>query len=366
MNMKHTADISRGDSYSTYNSVTSYHIKFLLVLSVLSLAFPAMSCGCTPSPEILMDRENDNPPMTIHLKSPTIADRETDIGLKSLDVFTFRTEGLKNLDSYQRFDSLSGSEVRIASGSGERRIFICANSQWQRNDWAVINSIEALDGFKADIENARRMYPLMTGEVSSSECEAAHVSLNMLASEIQINSLRCDFSDKGYKGCNISDVMIYLINVNASCGITSEGVTMPERIINSGRFDPYDTGKLREPDMISASLKEDISSRAIYPDIRLRCYPNASIEESPGSPFTKLVIQGILKGVTYYWPIAVGREGNDENGTNGIFRNCIYRYDITITGKGSLDPEVCADGKAIDINIETKPWKEKDSYSIRY
>ena len=141
---------------------------------------------------------------------------------------------------------------------------------------------------------------------------------------------------------------------------------MPERIINSGRLDPSDVSKLCEPDMISTSLKEDISSRAIYPDIRLRCYPNASSEESPGSPFTKLVIQGMLKGVTYYWSIAVGREWNKENGTSGLFRNCIYSYDITITGKGSLDPDVCADRKTIDIEIETEPWKEKDSYSIAY
>lgn len=360
--MKQTADISRGDSSTTYNSVISNIVYFLLVLSALSLVFPAMSCGCTPSASIITDDETYPHSRILQLKSPITADDGNDHVLTSLDVFAFRTDGLKHLDSYQRFDSLSGNEVRIASGSGQKRIFVCANSQWQRNDWAIVNSIEALAGFKADMENERMKSPLMTGEVSTCDGKVTSVYLSMLASEIHINSLRCDFSDKGYKGCNISDVRIYLINVNASCGITSEGVTMPERIINSGRLDPYDMGKLCEPDLICVSLGEDISSEAMYPEIRLRCYPNASAEESPGSPFTKLVIEGAIMGETYYWPIAVGRQGN----TNGIFRNCIYCYDITITGKGSPDPDVCADMEAIDINIETKPWKEKDSYSISY
>ena len=363
--MTHTADISRVISLSAYNSVNS--VNFLLVLSVLSLALPAMSCGCTPCSELLVDDKTDDPTSILHLKSPSDAISGEYQGMSSLDVFTFRTDGLKHLDSYQRFDDLDRSEVRIASGSGERKIFVCANSQWNRKEWTIVNSIEALEGFKADLEYEKRMFPLMTGETSAEDGSETSVRLKMLVSEIRIHSLRCDFSDKGYNGCTISDVRVYLINVNASCGITSEGTIMPERIINFGRLDPNDINKFEEPDLISVKLTENISSETIYPDICLRCYPNSCLEESLGSPFTKLVIEGKIKGETYYWSVAVGRQGErNEDNSYGIFRNSIYRYDIIIIGKGSKDPDICADKKSMAIKFETELWKEKDLYSITY
>ena len=140
--MTHTADISRVNSPSIYNSVNSYHINFLLVLSILSLAFPAMSCGCTPSSQLTLKDEGDHMASILHLKSPDNTNSGECHGMKSLDVFTFRTDGPNHLDSYQRFDNLDDYKVRIASGSGKRHLFVCANGQWHRKGWTIVNSIE--------------------------------------------------------------------------------------------------------------------------------------------------------------------------------------------------------------------------------
>jgi hypothetical protein len=87
-------------------------------------------------------------------------------------------------------------------------------------------------------------------------------------------------------------------------------------------------------------------------------------EEGPGSPFTRLVIQGVLDGEVWYWPIDINRgEGRSPEGIAG---NCSYSFDIKLTRKGSADPDTAIKTESATIIMEVEKWEEKEEYSVAF
>ena len=80
----------------------------------------------------------------------------------------------------------------------------------------------------------------------------------------------------------------------------------------------------------------------------------------PGTPFTRLVIEGKIQGETFYWPLDI----NKEDGGYGIGRNERYIYDITITRKGTKDPDSPVRKEDIDINFNVEKWNEKEGCEV--
>lgn len=359
--MNKTADIGREFPHN-HNSVPSYYIKIWLVLSKLKFILLAMSCSTYPDVQDVGREEG--PCMKMQVKSE-MTDYSPVDDESALDIFTFDYLETGKLDSYQREESVNEECVSVGSRTGSRLIFICANGQWLKEDWTIVNSREALDRFKADIEKEHRRTPLMTGESVKDGTEDVSIPLEMLSAEIVLNSICCDFKGKGYEGSPLTDVKVYLIDVNASCSITTDSLTMPERIINYGGLCLDDMERMDEPGLLYAVLPSDISQTRIYPGISLRCYPNTSPEESPGSPFTKLVIEGQIEGETYYWPIETGASDKAQK-HRGIRRNCRYIYDLTITGKGSRDPGTPIRKEDIELTTYIEPWTRKDLYTLHY
>ena len=97
----------------------------------------------------------------------------------------------------------------------------------------------------------------------------------------------------------------------------------------------------------------------IYPDINFLCYQNSPVEEGPGSPYTRLVIEGKIDSETYYWPITI-------NPDNGMERGARYSYDILIRRKGVTDPDIPIDLSNAEIKLTIKPWIEKDDYTVGF
>lgn len=118
----------------------------------------------------------------------------------------------------------------------------------------------------------------------------------------------------------------------------------------------------REPDMILQEIGDRIGQEKIYPDISLLCYPNESDSEGPGSPYTRLVIEGQVNGRTYYWPVNIGAE---EDGP-GVGRNRQYIYDIRLTRLGQDNPDTPAETLDIETFVEAKEWREREEYGVRF
>ncbi len=305
-------------------------------------------------------------------ESDVTADRTTGLMLKTvsdteyLDIFTFNDDRLAHLDSYQRTEGLGEGMAEVRSQNGDKIIFVCANSRKDRYDWTEINSFAALESIEAFLQEESRNYPLMTGSGYMTAGQKAPCLMNLvpLASEVHLRSIRCAFIDSGQSGTRLHNVKVYLTNVNVSCSIKAETVTRPSHIVNTQGPDHDYLNEMREPDILMQKVPATVGSDRYMADIRLLCYPNSCETEGPGTPFTRLVIEGDIDGTTYWWPININRgKGTVEP---GIHRNRRYTYDITLRRKGTSSPDDVIEIEDADIDMEIDSWNEKDRYSISF
>lgn len=281
--------------------------------------------------------------------------------IRTLDVLIFGTDSLQRLEAYQRFETPAADRIFLATTAGDKQVFACANSRYAAEDWMKVNSVYGLEDFCVELESEKRDFPTMAGACSipAGGTWAGVLSMRRLTCEIVLNSIRCDFRGKPYKGEPMLDARAYLINVNAQSRIFEDSDGKPLKIVNVGSMNVADTDRFEEPDLIVQDLPARIGEEALFPDISLRCCPNHGTEESPGSPFTRLIIEGKVQGETYYWAVTVNR---DEG--SGIESACRYIYNITIRRKGSRDPDSPACIEDIGFTYRETEWKEKDPYTV--
>lgn len=277
----------------------------------------------------------------------------------ALDIFAFDSGGTMHLDSYQHIDNFDTRNISLRSQNGSKHIFICSNGQRSIYDWAGINSMESIDKTYIDFRKERRNALCATAEgtVTAGDGTVYKMELRKIASEIVLNSIRCDFSGKSYEGERLTDVCVYLTNVNAECRLTADGHIVPSGLINAGGLEIDEIESLAEPDMLYRKIESPIGSIPLNVGISLICYPNTSAVEGPGTAFSRLVIEGKIDGETYWWPININREKDADQ--PGVHRNSRYIYDITITRKGTKDPDKVIDIESADISMKISPWNEK-------
>ena len=352
--------IEIGRNFSIYFFFSTY--AFLkLILSNLSLPrlsgcllviVPALICGCSeeiPHKELLST-------------TLTKTSLNTSVSLKesTLDIFTFENDKYKRLDAYQRVENISSNAIGVSSTNGEKIFFFCLNGQKTRYEWSMISSYSSLQDIFCNIEKETHIRYTMTGETRSIAGKTANqTGISPLVSEVTVRALGYDFSDTPYSGSVISDMKVYLTNVSASCPLLSTDQYRPTRIINTGCLNPDDIKSFTAPEIIVQKVSDMPGRHTAYPEISLLCYANPATEESPGSPHTRLVIEGTVDSQVYYWPVTVNK------GT-GIRRGERYVYDILIRRKGVSDPDTPIDGSDIDIRFEIKPWTEKEEYSVSF
>lgn len=284
-----------------------------------------------------------------------------------IDIFIFNNDSLGWLDSYQRFVGADPGAISAASRKGKKIIVAVANPARDISAWSGITSFEAMLKTTASLWNEDPVAPLMCGyeEVSMGEESSCSIEMSPLLSEIKVNSLRCDFRGRPYQGEALSDIRIYLTNVNAQAHVFRKEGFMPTEIINAACLSEADMSKVSHPEMLFRRLDSTVGDNTVYPGISLYCYPNDCAEQSIGSPFTRLVIEGKLCGQTYYYPIDINR-GQVIQGTAGIGRNSRYAYDIILTRAGTSDPDIPADVTMVDINMTVRPWNEMEEDEITF
>lgn len=328
---------------------------FLGTLTLLNF-LPALLYGCS-GPE----------PLQAPLAETTFNVSVTRSGgqIEEADIFVFKDDRLQKLDCYQKISRPRLWNEKVVSSYGDRIIAVCANSGRTSSDWAFVSSLPSLAETTRSLEDESLASPFMFGArtiAAGKSNREISVHLRPLFSIVELRTLSCDFSGRPYSGERLSDVKIYLTNVNAVCRISEEGEILPSRIINAGELCKDDMDMFEEPALLFRQIEGDVGKNALYTDISLICYPNNSREESPGTPFTRLVIEGKLSGQTFYWPIDINRE----NGGKGISINERYIYDIRITRKGSSDPDIPVKTEAIDIKFEIEKWEERKDCSITF
>ena len=348
------------DTHSLFNLYFSikYAIQPFLGIITLIFALPALVYCCSGSPETIMPA---------HTAFATKVDlKQTPTDMESLDIFVFHDDRFQKLDCYQRFENMSEWKGKIVSGNGKRILTAIANCPYGRDDWLSLSSRSHLKNFSINLEDESGDRAVMTGETyvsaRSENSLSSELTLRPLSSEIVLRSLSCDFTGKPYSGEKLTDVRVYLTNVNAELPLLEDLEGGPTRIVNAGCLCDEDVDAFACRDIIVQSIRQAIGKNVIYPDIRLRCYRNDCIKESPGTPFTRLVIEGQLDGKVYYWPIDINRNGDSSD--EGITGGHRYIYDIRITRKGSSDPDTPVRTEDFVLSHNITEWEEKENYAV--
>lgn len=324
------------------------------LIKTLFCLLPALfSCSIT---DITGNRILKETPLDLKMKNTSSA--------SCLDIFTFNDDRMMHLDSYQRVEEYRNGNIDVRSQNGDKIIFACANSHREAYDWAEINSMDALNTVEVSLDKEIRAHPVMSGwsRATAGQKAPCEILVSPLRSEIYLRSIRCDLNDKNE--VRIKNAKVYLTNVNALCSIMSDVITTPKHIVNAGEPDYEYMSNMSTPDILMQKIPATIGEERYMAGISLFCYPNSCTEEGPGTPFTRLVIEGDIEGTRYWWPININRD--DGISEPGIYRNRRYSFDITIKRRGTSGPDQVIEIEDADINMEIDSWKEKDDYSISF
>lgn len=335
-----------------------FHKSFLLpVLGPVISLFPALyGCESVPAPDCGFVVAGTSATTKV-----AVLDTER-TGIGTMDVLVFNDDELQRLDCYQRMEGIDAGTFKVSSQKGEKIMMFCANSQHAPEDWMWISSLSGLYKSSVSLEKETREKPAMSGKAEVTAGESYCPSLQCLSAEVRLRSLACNFTGKPYDGEKLENISVYLTNVNAETNIW-EGEYRLKRFINQASLNNNDIIKFNDPSLVFTEIAGSVGEEAVHTGIALRCYPNISEQEGPGTPFTRLVIQADIQGGTWYWPIAV-RSGPDSEGLDGVYGNRQYLYDICITGKGSADPDTEIEKGVIEIKTEIKGWTEKEEYEV--
>lgn len=336
------------------NSFTQILLFFLTRETCFTfLVIPAMFFSSCTEHDINIDEQEE---ARFQMLKSSLTDMDA---IQVADAFIFENDDLKKLHCYQRFESWQ-EIYSLASGSGEKSLFILCNNNRDKYEWADIKSLSSMSSIISDLENESKTHPVMTFFCNFTAGEDIIISPLPLRSEILVRSIRCDFSKESYSEEKLTDVRAYLTYVNSSCSITAESPILPSRIINTGRLEMDALKQFRDSTLISVFIAKEVGQDGVFPETSLFCYPNNTTEESIGTPFTKLVIEGKIGGDTYYYPIKINPDGG------GISKGCRYCYDIVITRAGSTQPDGEIKDSDTQLTMEVIKWKDLQEYDVAF
>ena len=333
------------------------------ILWALSLLFRAFLTILAPAGCSSIIAPEQNPPVVIS-KAP-LHQPEPSAGNTCLDILIFEDDRLGRLDAYQRISEFDSDIAYVESTGGKKIIFFCTSGPYYRHEWRRINSYSALYQMRAELRHESREFLTRTAECRTTAGDRYGTAvLKPLTCKIQIDAISYDFSGTPYSNSHITDLKAYLINVNSSCPLTCSSPEKPVQIINHGRLSPEDINSMTEPDLVYSHLTDKLEGGRMQPVSDFICMPNHGTEGNPGNPPTRLVLEGVIDGHTYYWPVNVGSDKG--KGTYLAERGCCYAYDIHIRRKGTSDPDIPVSTSTGEIKLNVKSWIEKTEYGIEF
>ena len=310
-----------------------------IFLSVLCLLFPAVvtvSCGTADPfyPEQCLTTSLFIPELLALQEHPTKA-AASDIS--RIDLFVFNDDDSRRLDSYCSMGRPDTPYIYVTSGAGDKLVVAVANCTGRSFTYDEFSSYESLESVVWELKDEDPAHPVMSGECQVSAGAGGYTPLHLtpLLSGVCLDFLKCDFSGRGYRSRTLENCSVYLTNLSGSSEILRQDGFKISRLENPGGLDYDYLSTMRHPEMIRRSVVP-----GQWSPVDLYCYPNDVSDGSIGSPRTKMVVQGDIDGITYFYPIEINQDGYGyTSGQHGLSRNVKYSYSLTVTRKGSLDPE---------------------------
>ena len=367
--MKTHRNIFKIVSIASHTSGKTDFLKSMLALSLVTLTVPVV-VGCSKNTH---PQDGDFTEVSGRSSVKLAVHHLQEGRIRGLDAMVFNDDQLQRLDCYQRLEDFEQEDILIGSCGGEKILLLCANALWGKDFWREYNSFPKASSLRVSLEDEERDFPVMTGVARLKAGEETSLALERLSSEVILRTVCCDFSGKPYAGESITEAKVYLTNVSATCALVPRPGEPAERIINHAGLIRQDLAEFNDTSLIISHIGR-FGKECIFPDVRLRCYPNTAMEESMGTPFTRLVIEGRIQGETWSWPIDINRDGGGSGGGpgvgsgvgSGVERNRRYVFDITIRGKGTKDPDIPVTAAMAETVLKAQTWKEKEEYFVGF
>lgn len=276
-----------------------------------------------------------------------------DGNIKTLEIFVFRVnEGKPDdgvLDGYRKFTAeelVTLTNLEVHTTTGDKMIYAVANSH--RANWKGINTRALFEEQTALLREDDLKNFIMVGSTREQLQLATSVSLTIkrLVSRVQVSSIKTAFAGGPYEGLELTEVKAYLLNVQ-SLKYLYNGLGDNLKVYNKGAYKAEDAGECAMQGMLYDNLGVNISDSGYSIPHYFYCYENGFTAESADNKFTKVVIEGKLNGITYYYPIVL----------KNLERNCCYSIDITIKRPGSTDPDKELEKGTILASISVQDWQ---------
>lgn len=256
--------------------------------------------------------------------------------IRRLDLFVFNEDATLSLDSYTRSYAYSPDVVSVPSASGDKRVVVVANRDFPDDFVTSVHCYGDLKQAVSELTDDHPSWPVMSGETAfvAGQGHGCSVTLEPVMSAIEIRTLRCRM-----EGRSLTGVKVYLTGISNRAEILRREDFLPSETLNNGGLSETDLGRLPYSGMVYRYLGNGRSNggETVYDGVSLYCYPNEAEDDSPGSPYTRLVVEGMLDGKPCFYSFLINRGEAGEAG--GIGRNCRYVFDLTLTRPGTESPD---------------------------
>ena len=275
---------------------------------------------------------------------------------QTLDLLFFQDDSLERLDAYQHLDAVPDSRIAGVSSTAARKLAVFGNCPGDIYQWSHIRTYDSLRELSFRLEDEDPSSPVLAGfsEIPEGRLKSCPVTLRPMLCRITLQSIACDFSGHPYARKRLTDVRAYLTYARGEYH-PLEPERSPAVWINAGRLDETETASLSHPEMLLADVTSSLGGR-IRPGKEFYCYPNPSEDPSFGQPVTRLVVEGRLEGVTYYYPIDLP----------GLEPDVRYTLDVTLMRAGTTDPDLPAVPGSIRLETRVLDWDGREWEDIHF
>ena len=335
-------------------SITST-IAITIIFLTTSCQKPCITCN-EQTPSIL----------TLSLASDqtkaTTSSENSDNTINTADVFIFRNTApssadYQKLETHKRFSGNELDDLTVTTTTGPKTICVIVNGHMES-----FNGVTDLTTFRnlyTNLSNELIGSFTMYGQIEETLGTSSSISLTVKRhiSRITVTSIKTEFGGTPYEGMTLSNIKLYLVNAHAQKIIYNNAQSPSTPLIyNYTKLIGNDSNGTKEPNLIFKPLEGKIDDTGNSTSHHFYCYSN---ETDNIANCTKMVIQGDLGGITYYYPILINQAGyghNAECGHYGVKRNATYSYGVTITRPGSLDPNTPLVPGSLDLSINISDW----------
>ena len=361
------------------------------VLCLLSLtALFMVSCSKENVPESV--RENTIAKVHLNIQGETSlktkasgsghGNQSDDNTVNTLEIFIFKNTGETAADNgqlelYKKYSSsdltrgLSGLE--LTASTGKKTIYAVCNSH-NANNYSGVNTLAKFKQEISLLKNENLKNFTMSGfkDVELSTSNDITISVRRMVARVKLSSVKTAFAGTPLEGSTLQNVKAYLINVHAEKLLWNGSDRSGSQILNLAKYIENDCKGLAMSGMLYESIADKVDDTGNSTARWFYAFENAIEQENSAGKdyYTRLVIEGTLNGVTYYYPINVNRSGfgyvSNADIKPGIERNKSYELSVVISKAGSLDPNVPIVNGTVSVSVKIEDWTIVPSVVVNF